>query len=153
MKNQFEFSEISLGYLLNRTALYIRIAALQLFKANNFCITPEQFGLLYTLSREDGLYQRQLSKILLKDRPNITRIVDILVKKGFVTRISDPGNRRIYKLYITDEGKEILLQIIPKARELHDKGIDGLTKDDMDNLKRIMGKIRDNFEENFKIQI
>ena len=41
----------------------------------------------------DGLYQRQLSEITMKDRPNITRIINILEKNGYVTRVSDKNKR------------------------------------------------------------
>lgn len=72
----------SFGYAISETSHYIKISILQVFKEKKFKITPEQFFTLYILYQENGMYQRQLAKKLLKDRPNITRLVDILEKKN-----------------------------------------------------------------------
>jgi DNA-binding MarR family transcriptional regulator len=144
--------EISIGYMISRTALYLKISALQFFKNNEYNVTPEQFGILYILSRENGLYQRQLSKMTLKDRPNITRIIDILEKRGLIYRELDPENRRIFKVFITEEGRQQVEDILPSLCEFRDKTIEGLSQEDLNDLKRILGKIRSNLDATFKLQ-
>jgi len=145
--------QVGIGYLINKTALHFKITVLQLFKEKNFSITPEQFGILFFLSREDGMYQRQLAKTTLKDRPNITRLIDILEKKGFVHREIDPDNRRIFKIFITQEGRKQVAEIHPLLLEIQNKAIDGIMIDELESTRKILRKICENMDENFKLQI
>lgn len=146
-------SKLTIPYLIHITCMYSKLAALQIFKKNKYDITPEQYGILYILTKKDGLYQRQLSQILLKDRPNVTRMLDILEGKDFVYKKSDPNNRRITKVFITDDGKKLVEEIHPVLAKSHEKTIAGLTQDDLDTLNTLLSKIRSNLEENYSLQI
>jgi len=152
-KDKIDFSEVGVGYCINKTALYLKITALKLFKERNFNITPEQFGILFFLSKEDGLCQRQLAKITLKDRPNITRLVDILEKNDFVYRKTDPNNRRIFKVFITEEGRKQVTEIHPLLLEIQNKAIKGITSNEIRSIKKILEKICENMDDDFKLQI
>jgi len=152
-KDKTGFSKVGVGYCINKTALYFKITVLQLFKENNFNMTPEQFGILFFLSREDGLYQRQLAKISLKDRPNITRMIDILEKKGFVHRETAPDNRRIFKIFITEEGRNQVAKIHPLLLEIQREALKGITIEEIELIKNILGKICENMDDDFKLQI
>ena len=55
-----------------------RAIAVQKFTQEGHPITPEQMTVLAALIDHDGMYQRQISAITLKDRPNITRSINIL---------------------------------------------------------------------------
>ena len=50
-------------------------------------------------------------------RPAISRAVDNLVVKGFVTRTPDEQDRRLVKLALTDEGEELLGMMREETRE------------------------------------
>ena len=67
-----------IGLRLVIAAKLTRTYAIQKFYAEKYEITPEQFTILATLIEHDGLYQRQIGAITLKDRPNITRLTRIL---------------------------------------------------------------------------
>lgn len=152
-ENKINLSQVGIGYLINKTALHFKITVLQLFKEKNFGITPEQFAILFFLSKEDGMYQRQLAKISLKDRPNITRLIDILEEKGFVYRKADPDNRRIFKVFITEEGKKQIKEIHPSLLEMQKKAVEGINSAEIETLRKILGKICENMDESFKLQI
>lgn len=151
--NQTTPLKVGVGYLINKTALYFKITVLQFFKEKNFDITPEQFAVLFFLSKENGMYQRQLAKICLKDRPNITRLVDILEKRNLVYREIDPNNRRIFKVFITEEGKKHVEDIHPIFFEMNKKATTGISEEELEFFKKILAKICANMDENFKLQI
>lgn len=145
--------EPSVFYLVNKTALFLKMSGLQFFKEKNFAITPEQASILHILYQEDGISQRQLGKTALKDRPNITRLIDILEEKKFVYRELDPQNRRIFKVFITEEGKKQVESILPDIMEARKRAFDGLSEEDLEILKNILVKIQNNLEETFKLQV
>ena len=70
-----------IGMKLVRVGKMTRAIATQRFTKENFPLTPEQYTVLTAILDHDGLYQRQISAITLKDRPNITRIINILEKR------------------------------------------------------------------------
>jgi DNA-binding MarR family transcriptional regulator len=96
------------------------------------------------LWQKDGQYQTELADDLFGDNPNITRILDGMEKKGFITRRSDPKDRRKYKIFITQQGYEIhklYKKYAPKSRFLD---YQNLNDKDLDELKRILKTIENN---------
>ena len=82
-------------------------------------ISPSQFNVLNVLdSRSDGLLQIELSRELITHRSNVTGLVDRLERRGLVTRMAVPNDRRAYQIRITRAGTKLLRQILP---EYHSK--------------------------------
>lgn len=138
---------------LVRIGKMTRAIAVQRFSAKNFEITPEQLMVLSALIDHDGLYQRQIGMITLKDRPNITRIINILEKMNFVTRKPDVNKRKIYKIFVTDEGKNVVKKVMPTALELWENIVDGVDEDELEITLKVMNKFRENLMKDMNIQI
>ncbi len=132
------------GAMLVATGIYTRIYSRQCFKNNNFDITPEQFVVIEVLMHHDGLYQRQLSEITLKDRPNITRIINILEEGGYVERRSDKNKRKVFKIYLTQKAKDIfpkLAQVTSQYRKVMTSGIED---NELQICLRVLNKVLNN---------
>jgi len=73
-------------------------------------LTQVQF---YTLQRlaEEPKRLSQLSKELLCDPSNITRVADILERKGLITRRRDENDRRATLAELTAEGQELCSEV------------------------------------------
>ena len=112
---------------LTVTGLVAKVAQLQMFARNDFEITPEQYVILAVLVENGELYQRQIAEIAYKDRPNVTRLINILEKKG-------------------------LVQIKPYMLELHDDAVKGITKEELETCIGILCKMLDNLEPKTKLQ-
>ena len=138
---------------LVRVGKMTRALAIQKFKCEKLEITPEQFTVLTAIIDHDGLYQRQISALTLKDRPNITRIVNILEKMELVTRTSDVNKRKIYKINITSKGKAIHEKIVPSVLELWQDSVRGVSDEDLQNCLTVLNKIKTNLEEKLNLQI
>lgn len=138
---------------LVRIGKMTRAIAVQRFSAKNFEITPEQLMVLSALIDHDGLYQRQIGMITLKDRPNITRIINILEKMNFVTRKPDVNKRKIYKVFVTDEGKNVVKKVMPTALELWENIVDGVDEDELEITLKVLNKFRENLMKDMNIQI
>lgn len=138
---------------LVRIGKMTRAIAVQRFSAKNFEITPEQLMVLSALIDHDGLYQRQIGMITLKDRPNITRIINILEKMNFVTRKPDVNKRKIYKIFVTDEGKNVVKKVMPTALELWENIVDGVDEDELEITLKVMNKFKENLMKDMNIQI
>ena len=116
-------------------------------------ITREQLGILLLLSLGDGLYQTQIANILGKDRPNITRMIDVLETNGFIRREKDDNNRRILKVYLTEKGKERVSVAKPLKDRMNTAQYKGMTDDEIITLVTLLRRVRKNIEEEYDLNM
>lgn len=115
----------SIHYELEQTARLMRILTLQLFERLAIKISIDEYSALDTVSINAGICQRDLAKLILKDRANTGRILNILEEKGLITRFVDTKNNRLVKkLGITEAGLKELDSINKKIKSY----LDGVTK-------------------------
>jgi len=74
---------------------------------NKFGITGVQLMSLHFVKHNDNCKTSDIANFLSVSPPDATRIVETLVKKGFIERISDEQDRRIIRPRITEDGKKV----------------------------------------------
>lgn len=142
------------GAMLVATGVLWRVMALQKYSTEGFEITPEQYLILSIIMDSGGeLYQRQICEITYKDRPNVTRIINILEEKGFVKRIEDVNKRKVYKIAVTKEGIELRKKIQPTMRELRANATQGIDEADLQNALKILEQMLKNMKDKVTLQI
>jgi len=127
----------SLGYIIHRLDMQMALGLQHAFQAKSFNITPEQWGVLNRLWESEGIHQSALAQKTAKDRHNITRILNLLEKNGFIHRIPDGEDRRRLNVYLTKEGKALKQKLIPIVIDYLEKCFEGLTQEDIQSLKRV----------------
>lgn len=133
-----------INYLIYRTARLLSYKFRHDMQAVGLDMTQEQYFILFKLWHKDGQYQAELADGFLGDTPNITRILDVMQKKKLITRQLDPNDRRKYRIFVADQGREIqrLYRIhAPKSRIAD---YENLEDDDLVELRRILKTIEDN---------
>ncbi len=141
------------GMNLTGTGNLSKIFACQAFSNNNFPITPEQFSVLAVLYENNNLYQRQISALTLKDRPNISRIVCILDEMGCVTKTPDVSGRKVFKIAITQKGIDLYKQVLPEILRVWLETVEGVEEGDLDIFYNVLSMIRENLISKVNIQI
>ena len=139
-----ESLEDMINYQIYRIARLLRYKFQHDMRMVGLDITQEQYFILFQLWQKDGQYQAELADDLFGDTPNITRILDVMEKKGFINRRSDPGDRRKYRIFLAERGREVhkLYRIhAPKSRVLDYRA---LNDNDLNELKRILKTIENN---------
>ena len=120
---------------------------LRRFKAAGYDVTPEQFGVLARLSFEQGLNQTQLGERMLKDRHNMTRILNLLEKHGYIERRPDSSDRRIFRIYLTEGGSRIQKDLARIFSDHLDEVLSDITDGEQQELcsflKQIVRNIHD----------
>ncbi|MEJ1353356.1 MAG: MarR family transcriptional regulator [Candidatus Sedimenticola sp. (ex Thyasira tokunagai)] len=132
----------TLGFHLFQTSMRLKAAFARILRP--YDITPEQFTLLSLLSDTDGLQQREIAELLFKDRPNVTRILEKLEKKGLVLRKKDPGDRRASRVHITSSGQERYTLLNEAASSFRSRAYRGLEAADKKRLKASLNQIMEN---------
>jgi len=103
----------SVAYAIARTGKAIKFELRRYFREAGVDITSEQYALLCRLWEQEGRSQKELAECSFKDRANITRMIDVLEGKDIVRRRRDPKDRRTYRIYLTDKGRELRDTVTP----------------------------------------
>ena len=86
-----------------------------------FRITLSQYSVLRALrhSEAGGLRCRDVGERLLSLDPDITRLLDRLERRGFISRRREGADRRVVRAHITQQGLELLGTVDELIRGLH----------------------------------
>ena len=133
----------SIHYELEQTSRLMNMLTNQLFKKLELSITFDEYIALDTVSINAVICQRDLAKLILKDRANTGRILNELEQKGFITRFIDTKNNRLVKkMGITETGLQELNSINNKIKTY----LSGVTKrippEDVDKVRDILRAFR-----------
>lgn len=83
----------------------------------------------------------EIKDILINKRGDLTRLIDKLVKEGYVERSVNPENRRMVMNSITDKGLEILSELDLKFTYM-DQFMANITDEEAKTLNDIIDKLR-----------
>lgn len=107
--------DLTLGYLVLDVARLMSAS----FEARtrSIGVTRAQWSLIAALVRNEGCNQAQLAELMQITPISLGRLVDRMVKAGWVERRAEAGDRRSHRLFLTANGHAIR----PALRELSDQ--------------------------------
>lgn len=106
------------------------------------------FRLGVVLSRQETpLPMGELSKALAVPLSTATRIVDGLVDNGFATRVADPDDRRVVRITLTEDGREMYRVLGEYMRQRIQHILHPLTAQEQNQLVSLLGKVADSMDE------
>ncbi len=144
----------SIHYELEQTARLMRILTLQLFTKLGITISLDEYCALDTISINRQICQRDLAKLILKDRANTTRILNELEKKEYITRIIDTKNNRLVKkLEITQKGIDELNSISIKIKSYIDNVTKKIAPEEVEKVQMILKHFRLDLEKVVEMNI
>lgn len=76
-----------------------------------YAISISQCHILEVLAEEGDLTMQQLARQMFKSISTMTRVAGQLVRKGYIRRRQDPGDRRSVYVSIMPQGKAIIAAI------------------------------------------
>jgi len=107
----------------------------------NFDISVEQFHVLrYVRRGKESMSELATAKNI--SRPAISQAVDILVNKGFLTRVQSAKDRRYVDLALTDAGNNLLDAVFKETRGWMKDRMRTLTADDLETIAKGMEALK-----------
>lgn len=132
-------------FKIDTTIKKIRNALQKQLQDAGFDLTVDQWVLIDHIQRQPGVSQNELAEMTFKDPPTVTRIIDLIEKKGLVQRGLVPGDRRKFNLALTEKGAVLYKKAFPIVADIRRKGWGDLEEDDYQHFVRIMDSIYKNF--------
>jgi DNA-binding MarR family transcriptional regulator len=93
-------------------------------------------GVLRVLMGEDGLKASEVADRAWSSPGTLTSVVNTLVRDGFVERRADETDRRVVRLYITDQGRTVITYYRNQAAASWRKAFDFVDSDDEAVVRR-----------------
>jgi len=112
-----------------------------------YVITPAQWGALSLLLAQDGLTIGTMSQKRGVDAPTATGIITRLEQNGLVERRHDREDRRVVKVYLTEEGRDIVNTLASPVEQFDQSMKRGFFEDEMDRLLAQLQQIITNVSE------
>jgi len=142
MKKDIRIEEV-LYYLIEKTTKTARRYSQQRFAEAGLDITVDQWLVLKKISDTDGISQADLAGALFKDTASITRILDLMIAKKLVSKVT-AADKRAYQLSLTASGRRLHDKALPLVIEMRAKGIARMTDTEVQTLRQGLQKIIDN---------
>lgn len=134
----------SIYYDLQLTSNVMKKLGEQVFEKLALEITPLEHAALDTIFCNAGICQRDLAKLIFKDRANTGRILDSLEEKGFITRFIDvKNNRLVKKMGITEKGLLKLEEVNEKFEQLFQDLEKTVNKKEIEKTQKSLKKLRE----------
>lgn len=108
---------------------------------DNEGLTVSQFGVLEALFHLGPLSQRELAQKILKSGGNVSMVIDNLEKRGLVKRERGEEDRRLYRITLTLQGRELIRNIFPRHAKKIVSQMSVLTKEELQELGNLCRKL------------
>ncbi|MCG5242549.1 MarR family winged helix-turn-helix transcriptional regulator [Azospirillum doebereinerae] len=92
----------------------------------------------------DGMRQRELAEEMGVEGPSVVRLLDSLEAAKLVERREAPDDRRAKTLHLTDQGRDLLVQVNRALNGLRRRLLAGTDAADIDACRRAMAVIETN---------
>lgn len=107
----------------------------------NFDITVEQFHVLrYVRRGKDSMSELANAKNI--SRPAISQAVEVLVKKGLLTRVQSTQDRRFVDLALTEAGNNLLDTVFKETRGWMKERMSKLNVDELETIAKAMEALK-----------
>lgn len=137
-----ETFEGTLGWLIQDTHWLLSKELTR--RATALGLTAAQWRVLSHLYRSDAPTQTELSDIIGMEKAPLGRLLDKLEDGGLIQRRSDPGDRRVRRVYMRLAAMDRLTPMRQVAEEVFAHALDGLTKTEVSAFLKTLKQMKDN---------
>ncbi len=135
-------NELGFGFLVSDVARLLR----ERFNdtARSLGLTLAQARSLLHLSRNEGISQVALARLLEIQPITLLRQLDRLEEAGLIERRPHPSDRRAQQLYLTPAAGHLLKEIGRLGRDLAARAFSGLSEAELQAIAAGLNRVKDN---------
>ena len=139
----------ALGFNLDRVANLFRQELMRALA--DYDLTPEQWQIMALVwNSDEPLNQQEITDLLAKDKPNISRMIRRLEVKGWLERRPDPNDARAFRIHATELGSK-LKDDVPRTLYAHFDALElGLSQAQERHLVAMLQSIRTHFHSDYR---
>lgn len=140
-QSKFENSEQEVVLNIFVTANFLRMKNDEIF--GKYGLTTPQYNVLRILKGKhpEGYPRCDIISRMMDQAPDVTRLIDRLLKEDLVERFNSDTDRRLSLTRITEKGLLLLNRIKPELDEIQKLVSESLTKEERIKLSELLEKI------------
>lgn len=104
-------------------------------------LTPPQFATLAKLADIGEASQNHLGSLVAMDAATVKGVIDRLKARGLVRLARNEADKRRLMVSLTEEGRELVEQLVPMAREITAETVAPLSRKETATLFRLLSRI------------
>ena len=144
----------SIYYNVRLTSRYIKACINQILTKLNAEITSDELFTLDILKCDGPMCQRDLAKLLFKDRANTGKIARSLEEKGYIEINAEQKIKRLVKnLSLTKKGLDILNYVAEKGQPIIESLTKQISEKEYEFIISILTRMRNNLSQVVETQI
>ena len=137
-------NENSLLFLLFKIQKLLFAKSNELFEKVN--LHPGQPPLLFILHNHEGITQKELAEKLNVTPPTVAVMIRRMEKYELIEKKHDKNDRRIYRVYLSKKGREMIKELHKIFKELEIVVFENFDNEEKETLRNFLNKVVSNIE-------
>lgn len=139
---RYALAPYNLGYKLKLASQLMYRDFLE--RLEPYGLTPFHYLVLCCLWEEDGLSTTGIADKLKQLGATLTGVVDRMEDRNLVYRERDTNDRRVVRVWLTDEGRTLMRTLPPIGAETIKKSTENISDIDQETVLRLLDQIVEN---------
>ena len=114
-------------------------------------LTKGQYLYLVRICENPGIIQEKLAEMIKVDRTSAARAIKKLELNGFIQKEKDNHNKKIKKLFPTENGINIYPFIKRENEYSNSIALEGLSESETDTMFNLLQRVRKNIEKDWEL--
>jgi MarR family transcriptional regulator for hemolysin len=131
-------------YTMDKSIRIYRIYAQKQLRMKGYKITIDQWLVIKCLLENPHVTQQEMGEMVFKDNASVTRMIELLVKSGYITRKPNARDRRRAILTVTASGRKIIEDMHQVVIQNRKVALDGISNEDIQLVNKVLNRIIDN---------
>jgi DNA-binding MarR family transcriptional regulator len=108
-------------------------------------VTAAQSGLLFVLGQQDGVPMSEAAAALDLNPPGISGLVDRMTAAKLIQRRADPGDGRVWRLWLTPAGRAALAETKAELARINARLTEGFSDAEIAVVARWLASLQSKF--------
>jgi DNA-binding MarR family transcriptional regulator len=107
-------------------------------------LTPFHWLVLRCLWEENGVPVSTITARLQEVGGTMTGVLDRMESRGLVSRVRDPSDKRVYRVFLTKRGQELERELMPLIEKIRKQIYKGVAQKDLAAFQKIADRLIEN---------
>lgn len=131
-------------YTMDKAIRTYRTFAQKRLRDEGHTITIDQWLIIKVILENPEASQQEIAEKVFKDNASVTRIIELLVKSGYLLRNTHPDDRRKTQLTVTASGRSVIEDVQAIVLRNRQQALSGISEADLKAFHSVLHTIIEN---------
>ncbi len=131
-------------YTMDKSIRTYRIYAQKQLRMKGYKITIDQWLIIRCILENPHITQQEMGEIVFKDNASVTRMIELLVKSGYIIRKPHGSDRRRVLLTVTPQGKKIIEDMHQVVIQNRQVALAGISQEEIMLVNKVLNQVIEN---------